>query len=111
VKVVSYHDDLVYLAKRYGLVRVGTIEVKPGIPATPSHLEDLLAKMQHENVKVIVQEVAYDPGLARSLASRTGARIAKISPLAGGLGPEGYIDSIQANLEALLKALPAESTR
>jgi ABC-type Zn uptake system ZnuABC Zn-binding protein ZnuA len=109
VKIVSYHADLVYLAARYGLVQVGTIEVKPGVPATPAHVEELLATMKRENVKLIVQEVAYDPGLARRLASRTGARIARISTLAGGLGPEGYIDSIQANLEALLAALPEGS--
>jgi len=111
VKIVSYHADLAYLAARYGLVRVGTIELKPGVPATPAHLEELLATMQREGVKLIVQEVAYDPGLAESLAQRTGARIAKISTLAGGLGPEGYVDSIQANLESLLAALGSEADR
>ena len=36
VKAVSYHQDLIYLAERYGLDMVGTIETKPGVPATPA---------------------------------------------------------------------------
>jgi zinc/manganese transport system substrate-binding protein len=105
VKTVSYHQDLVYLARRYGLELVGTIEVKPGIPATPGHLEELLATMQHQQVKLVIREVSYDPGLAQSLAERTGARVATISAMAGGLGKEGYVDSIQADLEALVRAV------
>jgi len=111
VKVVSYHQDLVYLARRYGLELVGTIEVKPGIPATPGHLEELLATMQREQVQLVIREVSYDPGLARSLAERTGARLVTISPMAGGLGKPGYVDSIQADLEALVGALAAGSSK
>ena len=105
VKAISYHQDLVYLAQRYGLELVGTIEVKPGIPATPGHLEELLAAMQREKVQLILREVSYDPGLAQSLAQRTGAKLVDVSALAGGLGHEGYVASIQANLEALVDAV------
>jgi zinc/manganese transport system substrate-binding protein len=108
VKVVSYHQDLIYLAERYGLRLVGTIEVKPGIPATPGHLEELLGTMQREKVKLIIREVSYDPGLAESLAQRTGARVVPLAVMAGGLGPHGYVDSIQANLEALVHAVQGE---
>ena len=108
VKAVSYHKDLIYLAERYGLQLVDTIEVKPGIPATPGHLQDLLGEMQRQKVKLIIHEVSYDPGLARTLAEKTGARIATLSQMAGGLGHPGYIDSIQANLEALVQAVQGE---
>ena len=110
LKVVSYHRDLPYLASRYGLEIVGTIEVKPGIPATPGHLQELLATMEREKVKVIIREISYDPGLARSLAERTGAQVAEISALAGGLGAPGYIGSLEANLRALLAAAQAGSS-
>jgi zinc/manganese transport system substrate-binding protein len=105
VKAVSYHQDLVYLAARYGIDLVGTIETKPGVPATPGHLEELLATMQRDKVKLVIREVSYDPGLGASLAERAGARVVTISPLAGGLGTPGYIESIQANLEALVRAV------
>jgi zinc/manganese transport system substrate-binding protein len=105
VKAISYHQDLVYLARRFGIELVGTIEVKPGIPATPGHLEELLDRMRREGVTLVIREVSYDPGLGESLARRTGARVATISVMAGGLGREGYVDSMQANLEALVRAV------
>jgi zinc/manganese transport system substrate-binding protein len=109
LKIVSYHQDLVYLAERYGMEQVGTIEVKPGIPPTPGHLEELLGTMQREKVKVIIREISYDPGTAQNLAERTGARVAKISAMAGGLGSPGYIESIEANLRSLVAAAQGAS--
>ena len=106
VKAVSYHRDLVYLADRYGIELVGTIETKPGVPATPGHLEELVDAMQREQVKLVIREVAYDPSLARTVAERTGARLVSISTLAGGLpGTRGYVDTLEANLEALVAAV------
>jgi len=105
VKVVSYHQDLAYLAARYGLVLVGTIETKPGVPATPAHLEELLATMEREHVQLVVREVSYEPMLARTVAERTGAQVVPLAVLVGGLrGADTYIEFIEANLEALLRA-------
>jgi len=109
VKAVSYHQDLIYLADRYGIDLVGTIEDKPGIPATPGHVEELLATMQREKVQLVIHEISYDPSLGESLAQRTGARVATISSMAGGLGHPGYLESIQANLEALVAAVQGGS--
>lgn len=106
VKAVSYHQDLVYLADRYGLELVGTLETKPGVPATPGHLEVLVDTMKREQVKLVIREIAYELPLAQTVAERTGARVATISTLAGGLpGTHSYIDSIDANLRALLRAV------
>jgi ABC-type Zn uptake system ZnuABC Zn-binding protein ZnuA len=106
VKAVSYHRDLVYLADRYGLELVGTIETKPGVPATPGHLEELVDTMKREQVKLVIREVAYEMPLAQTVAARTGARVATISTLAGGLpGAETYVDTIEANLKALVQAV------
>jgi zinc/manganese transport system substrate-binding protein len=110
VKAVSYHQDLTYLAQRFGLEMVGTIETKPGVPATPGHLEELVDTMKREQVKLVIREVAYEMPLARTVAERTGAQVATISTLAGGLpGTESYVDSVEANLKALLGAVQAAS--
>jgi zinc/manganese transport system substrate-binding protein len=111
VKAVSYHKDLIYLADRYGLELVGTIETKPGVPATPGHLEELVDTMKREQVQLVIHEVAYEMPLAQTVAERTGARVATISTLAGGLpGAETYVDSIEANLKALVGALQADAS-
>jgi zinc/manganese transport system substrate-binding protein len=110
VKAVSYHRDLVYLADRYGLDLVGTIETKPGVPATPGHLEDLVDTMRREQVRLVIREVAYEASLARTVAEQTGARVATVSTLAGGLaGAETYVDSVEANLKALVEAVQGEA--
>ena len=106
VKAVSFHQDLPYLAERFGLELVGTIETKPGVPATPGHLEELVDTMKREQVKLVIREVAYEMPLAQTVAERTGARVATISTMAGGLpGADGYLESIEANLEALVGAV------
>jgi ABC-type Zn uptake system ZnuABC Zn-binding protein ZnuA len=111
VKAVSYHQDLIYLADRYGLDLVGTIETKPGVPATPGHLEELVDTMKREQVQLVIREVAYEMPLARTVAERTGARVATIATMAGGLpGADTYVDYVEANLKALLGALQAGSS-
>jgi hypothetical protein len=59
----------------------------------------------------VISEVSYDPGLARSLAERTGAQRASFSQMAGGLGAPGYIASTQANIESLVKAVEASGAK
>jgi zinc/manganese transport system substrate-binding protein len=111
VKAVSYHQDMIYLADRFGLEMVGTIETKPGVPATPSHLEELVDTMKRENVKLVIREVSYEMPLAQTVAERTGARVVSISSLAGGLHEgDGYVASIEANLKALVAAVQAGAT-
>jgi zinc/manganese transport system substrate-binding protein len=114
VKAVSYHQDLIYLADRFGLDMVGTIETKPGVPATPAHLEELIDTMRREQVKLVIREIAYELPLAQKVAEETGARVVTISSLAGGLGTQTYVDFVEANLRALVagvQAAPAAAPR
>lgn len=109
VKAVSYHQDLVYLAKRYGIELVGTIETKPGVPATPGHLEELIAAMKQQHAQLVIREVAYELPLAETVAQQTGARVATISTLTGGLpDADTYVAFVDANLRALVAALGAK---
>jgi len=106
VKAVSYHPDLIYLADRYGIELIGTIETKPGVPATPAHLEELIDEMKQHKTQLVVREVAYELPLAQTVAERTGARVVTISTLTGGLPDTNtYIEFVEANLKALVGAL------
>ncbi|HTO05701.1 MAG TPA: metal ABC transporter substrate-binding protein [Myxococcota bacterium] len=106
LKVVSYHPDLVYLARRYGLELVGTIETRPGVPATPGHIAELVASMKQKKVELVVREVAYELPLAQEVAEQAGAKVVTLSTLTGGLPGSGptYIDFVDANLRALVAA-------
>ena len=106
VKAVSYHQDLIYFAERFGLDMVGTIETKPGVPATPAHLEELVDEMKRDHVTLVIREISYEMPLAQTIADRTGARVVTISSLAGGLNEgDGYVASIESNLKALVAAV------
>ena len=62
--------------------------------------------MKREQVKLVIREIAYEMPLAQTVAERTGAQVATISTLAGGLpGTSGYVDSVEANLKALVDAV------
>lgn len=105
-KVISSHRDLSYLARRYGFVVVGTVELKPGVPATPAHLEALVEAGRRDRIDLVVHEIASPEGLPKSLADRLGVPLASVSVLAGGLpGTSGYFDSVEANLRSLVGAL------
>ncbi len=107
-KVISSHLDLPYLARRFGFEVIGTLEYKPGVPATPAHLEGLIALGQREHVDLVVHEVYFDEALARSVAARLGVPVATVSVMTGGLpGASGYLAFVDANLDALLAAVAA----
>lgn len=110
VKAVSYHQDLIYFASRFGLELDGTIEAKPGVPATPRHLEELILRMKRDDVRLVLREVAYELPLAETVAQRAGARVATVATLTGGLpGADTYVAFIEANLRAVLDALAPAS--
>jgi ABC-type Zn uptake system ZnuABC Zn-binding protein ZnuA len=75
------------------------------VPATPGHVEELVQRMKETNTRVVLREVAYELPLAEAIAERTGARIATISPITGGLpGADTYVEFVDANLRAILAA-------
>ncbi len=47
-KIVTYHKDFVYLAERFNLSVVETLEPKPGIAPSPSHLAQVITTMRNE---------------------------------------------------------------
>lgn len=109
VKAVSYHKDMVYLGRFSGIDFIDTVELKPGIAPTPTHLEQLVKKMKEQNVKLIVREQQYDAKTCEWLAAKTGARIAVIGTMANAFAnTETFIKFSEHNLKALLSAMGKE---
>lgn len=109
LKAVSYHKDVAYLGRFTGLEFVGTLELKPGVAPTPTHLVELVKKMKEHNVKLIVREQQYDSKTCEWLAAQTGARIAVIGTMANAFpGTETFIKFSERNLKALLAAAGKE---
>jgi ABC-type Zn uptake system ZnuABC Zn-binding protein ZnuA len=103
-KLVSYHPSYIYFAERFGMVPVGTIEIRPGIDPTPAHIAGLKERMRQERVDIVVRELAYPAGLAETIAKDTGARLVELPYMVGGV-PEAkdYISFIDYNVRTMLK--------
>lgn len=72
VPVIVHHRDFSYLIRWMGMQEAGSLEPKPGIPPTPSHLAGLVEQMKRAPAKVIVYAPYNDPRAAQFLAERTG---------------------------------------
>jgi len=105
-KVVVYHADWVYFFTRFGLRQAGTIEERPGIPASPGHLVRLLHQMKEEQVKAVVVEPWSDRELAARIAKEASANLALLNAKLGTVnGPDAYLVTTEANVTALIQAL------
>ena len=106
VKLVSYHPDLIYFAERFGMEAVGTIEIRPGVDPTPSHIAELEKQMRQEKVDLVVRELHYPATLAETIAQATGAKLVELPVMSGGR-PEtkDYISFIDYNLRTVLNAV------
>lgn len=106
MKAVSYHKDVAYLGRFTGLDFIDTVEFKPGVAPTPTHLEQLVKEMKAQGVKLIVREQHFDAKTCDWLAAQTGAKVAVIGIMANALpGTETFDKFTEHNLRALLQAV------
>lgn len=105
VKIVPYHLEWSYFAKRYGLEQVGTVEVRPGIEPTPNHIVELVQKMKQEKAQLIIYGPQSDR-FPRQLASQTSAKALKLPDMVGG-EPQAdtYIKMIDYNIRTMVGAV------
>lgn len=105
-KVVQYHPDFVYLLARFGLLRAGAIEDRPGIPATPAHLARLIQDMKQGQVKLVIVEPWNDLKLAERVAQDAGARARVLAPAVGAVKEaDTYINMVDYNVRTLADGL------
>ena len=104
-KLVSYHPDMIYFADRFGLVPVGTIEIRAGIDPTPAHIADLEEKMRRDKVDFVIRELHYPAGLAETVAQQTGATLVELPAMVGGVPQaKDYIGLIDYLVQTMLAA-------
>ncbi|HEY2899223.1 MAG TPA: metal ABC transporter substrate-binding protein [Polyangia bacterium] len=102
--VVTYHKSFVYLTSWLGLIEVGTVEPKPGIPPNAAHVAELIGEMRARGVSVILQERWYPSAVAERIASQTGAKLVLIAGMTADNGR--YADHVDEVVRAIAAALP-----
>lgn len=104
--LLTYHNSWPYLARRFRLNFVGTIESRPGVAPSAAELARLITRMQTQQVNVIVRHPQEPSRDVDFLARKTGARIATLAASVGDLpNATDYLSLFDTNVAALLTAL------
>jgi zinc/manganese transport system substrate-binding protein len=113
VAVIAYHKTWVYVASWVGMVDVGFLEPKPGIPPNPSHVAQLLVLARARKVRAVVQEEYYPESTSKVLAARIPANLVRVPggpDFQSGQSYFDYVDRLVSLLEQGLKAPPGSKT-
>ncbi|MBI3075545.1 MAG: zinc ABC transporter substrate-binding protein [Deltaproteobacteria bacterium] len=103
---MTYHSSWPYFAHRFGLRVVNFVEPKPGVPASPAHIEALIRQMREEKVRLLIMEPFFSDRVPRLVAKETGAQLLILPPSVGGVkGVNTYIELLEYDVRRIVEAL------
>jgi ABC-type Zn uptake system ZnuABC Zn-binding protein ZnuA len=103
-RAVQDHGLWPYFARRFGLELVGTLEPRPGIAPTTSHLAVIVERIREQGVRLILASPYVDSRHARFVADHTDARVVEMAHQAGARpGVESYLDAVGHNVAQLAR--------
>jgi len=106
-RVITYHKSFNYFLDYFGFELFGTIEPKPGIEPSPSHINELIQKAKNSDVKLIIIEPNRPKKTPNQLSKAIGAKMVILPLMPGGGGsPEdffGWYDYIVKTTSESLK--------
>ncbi len=105
VKVLTYHKDFDYFADRFGLEVLATLEPKPGVPPSPTHLTELVPRAQAAGVRLILIEPYRDRRTADLVAGKIGARVLLVPMMPDGRDATDYVGTIDGAVQQIAGAL------
>jgi zinc/manganese transport system substrate-binding protein len=105
-KVVTYHKDFGYLANRFNLEVVETLEPKPGISPSPAHLAKVIGTMKAASARVILVQPFQNRRTAETVARQTGATVLDVGQQPGARpNTSTYVDMIDNIVRTLVAGL------
>lgn len=108
--VIVHHKAFTYLLDWLGIKAVASLEPKPGIPPTTSHLEGLLQQFKSQPAKAIIR-TPYEPADASEwLSEKTGTPAIVLPYTIGGDAQSGDLFALfDRSITLLLSSLPGLS--
>ncbi|MCA9395719.1 MAG: zinc ABC transporter substrate-binding protein [Candidatus Omnitrophica bacterium] len=107
-EIIAYHDDTAYLTEFLGVKLEEYVEVKPGIPATPQHLEYLQNYAEKHQVRAVTISTYYPKNAAKGLAGKIGVPLVTLAQNAGEVpGTETVFGFFDYNINQIAGALKA----
>jgi zinc/manganese transport system substrate-binding protein len=102
--IIEYHRTGPYLAAWLGLIEVGYLEPKPGIPPNPSHVAQLLALARQRGVRALIQEEYYPDSTSRLVTAQIPAQLVRVPGGPDYQAGQSYLDYIE-RVVSLLEGL------
>ncbi len=108
-RLVTYHKDFGYLANRFGLQTVETLEPKPGIAPSPAHLARVIGTMKTQNARVILVQPYQNRRTAQTVARQANAVVLDVPQQPGAKPNTGsYFDMMDNIVSTLAAGLGAQ---
>jgi zinc/manganese transport system substrate-binding protein len=101
--VLTYHKSFTYLASWLGFTVPLSVEAKPGVPPSPQHVVMVLGSVKQAGITLILQESYYPATTAELVASKTGARLLRLTMGADFTAGDSYV----SHFDALVKQIAA----
>jgi ABC-type Zn uptake system ZnuABC Zn-binding protein ZnuA len=103
--IIAYHNSWPYFARRFRLDFADTIEIKPGVPPSPSHLAGIIRAMRTRGVRMVVREPHEPERDVAFVAAKAGVPVVVLAASVGALPNAGdYLSLFDANVAALAAA-------
>jgi ABC-type Zn uptake system ZnuABC Zn-binding protein ZnuA len=104
--IIAYHNSWPYFARRFRLDFADTIEIKPGVPPSPSHLAGIIRSMRTRGVRMVVREPHEPERDVAFVAAKAGVPVVVLAASVGALPNAGdYLSLFDANVAALAAAV------
>jgi ABC-type Zn uptake system ZnuABC Zn-binding protein ZnuA len=105
-KVITYHKSFDYFLERFGLVLAGTIEPKPGIEPSPTHINALIPRAKEQGVKLVIIEPNRSRKTPAYVAENAGAKLLALPSQVGGAEKaKDYIALFDYDVGQIVEAL------
>ena len=105
IKFVEYHPEWIYLADRFGMKRIGSVELKPGIEPTPNHIVELVQEIKQDKAQLLIYG-AQNPRVPQQIANETGIKLVRLYSGGGtGSDTDTYIKWIDYTVRTLVQAV------
>src|SRR5450759_322123 len=107
--LIAYHNSWPYFARLFRLDFADFLEIRPGVPSTPSHLAGIIEAMRTRGVRIVVRE-PHDPERdVTFVAAKSGASVVVLAASVGALpGAGDYLSLFDTDVAALVDAANAK---
>ncbi|NIN13432.1 MAG: zinc ABC transporter solute-binding protein [Gemmatimonadales bacterium] len=104
-RMVCYHKNWAYFSARFRIECAMYVEPKPGIPASPGHVREVVDFIRRENIPVLFAANYFSRRQVERVASRTGAAALLVPEhVAGEEGVDDYFTLIDVWVTRLAQA-------